>query len=37
RDGRITDKARATATHLHHRAHQQQGQPPSRYDTDPDF
>ncbi len=37
RDGRITDRARATAAHLARRARDQEGRPPSRYDTDPDF
>jgi hypothetical protein len=35
RDGRITPQARATAEHLTHRT--QPGEPPSRYDHDPDF
>jgi hypothetical protein len=37
RDGRITDRARTTAAHLARRAREQEGRPPSRYDTDPDF
>ena len=37
RDGRITKEARATAEHLTRRAREQEGEPPSRYDADPDF
>ena len=37
RDGRLTNEARATTEHLTRRARAQEGQPPSRYDTDPDF
>jgi hypothetical protein len=37
RDGRITAEARATAGHLARRAREQRGEPPSRYDADPDF
>ena len=37
RHGHLTKQARATTEHLTRRAREQEGQPPSRYDTDPDF
>ncbi|MDT7742471.1 MAG: hypothetical protein QOE59_1549 [Actinomycetota bacterium] len=37
RHGRITAQARATITHLAERARRRHGDPPSRYDADPDF
>jgi hypothetical protein len=37
RHGHITDAARDTADHLAARHRTKQGQPPSRYDNDPDF
>ncbi|NMO91373.1 hypothetical protein [Actinomycetospora sp. TBRC 11914] len=37
RDGRITAEARDAAGHLADRARRLRGDPPTRYDTDPDF
>jgi hypothetical protein len=37
RDGRITPEAREAATHLTDRARRLRGDPPTRYDADPDF
>ncbi|HEY2221518.1 MAG TPA: HNH endonuclease signature motif containing protein, partial [Actinomycetospora sp.] len=37
RHGHITHAARVTATHLAQRHRRKQGEPPSRYDHDPDF
>ncbi|HEY2223808.1 HNH endonuclease signature motif containing protein [Actinomycetospora sp.] len=37
RDGRITRAAKATAEHLARRTRRLEGEPPSRYDHDPDF
>jgi hypothetical protein len=35
--GRITPRARDTITHLTDRARRHRGDPPTRYDNDPDF
>ncbi len=37
RDGRITPEARDAAARLARRARERRGDPPSRYDADPDF